>query len=98
MTLELDPLDQLASKAFESFVVRKDLVRSFAGQYSVPTYVVEFLLGKYCATTDPDGLMFRKSRVFCRPSSGSEHGGCRQSDNARPNHRTYLASFVSRTL
>jgi ATP-dependent Lon protease len=50
--MELDKLDQVASKAFEGYVVRKDLVRQFKGQYPVPTYVVEFLLGRYCATTD----------------------------------------------
>jgi len=48
----LDRLDEVAAKAFEGFVVRKDLVRSFQGQYAVPTYVGEFLLGRYCATTD----------------------------------------------
>ncbi|WP_353850014.1 anti-phage BREX system Lon protease BrxL [Accumulibacter sp.] len=32
--------------------MRKDLVRTFSRQFPVPTYVVEFLLGRYCATTD----------------------------------------------
>jgi ATP-dependent Lon protease len=50
--MELDDLDKLAAKAFEGFVVRKDLARVFKGQYPVPTYVGEFLLGRYCATTD----------------------------------------------
>jgi ATP-dependent Lon protease len=50
--MELDALDQIAAKAFEGFVVRKDLVRRFKGQYPVPTYVAEFLLGRYCASTD----------------------------------------------
>src|SRR5881396_3961405 len=50
--MELDPLDHLAANAFEGYIVRKDLVRRFKGQYPVPTYVVEFLLGRYCATTD----------------------------------------------
>jgi hypothetical protein len=39
-------------RAFEGYVVRKDLVRTFSRQFPVPTYVVEFLLGRYCATTD----------------------------------------------
>ena len=52
MSLVLDPIDQIAAKAFEGFVVRKDLVRKFKAQYPVPTYVVEFLLGRYCASTD----------------------------------------------
>ena len=52
MTLELDHLDRRAAKAFDGYLVRKDLVRKYARQYPVPTYVVEFLLGRYCATTD----------------------------------------------
>ena len=52
MSLELDHLDQRAADAFDGYLVRKDLVRKYARQYPVPTYVVEFLLGRYCATTD----------------------------------------------
>ena len=52
MRLELDDLDQRAAKAFDGYLVRKDLVRKYSRQYPVPTYVVEFLLGRYCATTD----------------------------------------------
>ena len=52
MTLELDELDRRAANAFDGYVVRKDLVRRYSRQYPVPTYVVEFLLGRYCATTD----------------------------------------------
>ena len=50
MSFELDPLDSIAVKAFEGYVVRKDLVRRFKGHYPVPTYVAEFLLGRYCST------------------------------------------------
>lgn len=50
--MELDQLDRLAASAFEGYLVRKDLVRKYSRQYPVPTYVVEFLLGRYCATTD----------------------------------------------
>ena len=52
MTLELDALDRRAATVFEGYLVRKDLVRKYSRQYPVPTYVVEFLLGRYCATTD----------------------------------------------
>jgi len=52
----LDELDQLAAEAFEGYLVRKDLAQQFRGQYPVPTYVGEFLLGRYCATTDPDEI------------------------------------------
>ena len=50
--MELDELDRIAADAFDGYIVRKDLVRKFARQYPVPTYVCEFLLGRYCASTD----------------------------------------------
>ena len=52
----LDDLDQLAARVFEGYLVKKDLAQQFRGQYPVPTYVGEFLLGRYCATTDPDEI------------------------------------------
>jgi ATP-dependent Lon protease len=52
MSLELDALDRLAASAYDGYLVRKDLVRKYSRQYPVPTYVVEFLLGRYCASTD----------------------------------------------
>ena len=56
MTEELDRLDQLAAEVFEGYLVKKDLAQRFKGQYPVPTYVGEFLLGRYCATTDPEEI------------------------------------------
>jgi ATP-dependent Lon protease len=50
--VELDALNRKAAEAFDGYIVRKDLVRQFARQFPVPTYVVEFMLGRYCATTD----------------------------------------------
>ena len=50
--MELDHLDRLAEEAFKGYIVRKDLALRFRGQYPVPTYVGEFLIGRYCATTD----------------------------------------------
>jgi ATP-dependent Lon protease len=48
----MDNLDHTAATAFDGYLVRKDLVRKYARQYPVPTYVVEFLLGRYCASID----------------------------------------------
>ena len=56
VTIEMDHLDQIAADAFSGYLVRKDLVRRYSRQYPVPTYVVEFLLGRYCASTDPDEI------------------------------------------
>jgi len=50
--MELDKIDQISAKAFEGFVVRKDLLENFRKTYPVPTYVIEFLLGRYCSTTN----------------------------------------------
>lgn len=48
-----DDLDRLANDAFAGRVVRKDLVRQVKVGANVPVYVLEFLLGKYCASDDP---------------------------------------------
>ena len=52
MSIELDQLDKLGASVFDGYLVRKDLVRKYSRQYPVPTYVVEFLLGRYCASVD----------------------------------------------
>ncbi|MEE9402929.1 MAG: protease Lon-related BREX system protein BrxL [Desulfobacteria bacterium] len=50
--IELDQIDRQAVSLLEGYLVRKDLVRTFSRQFPVPTYVVEFLLGRYCASID----------------------------------------------
>ncbi len=52
----LDDIDHKAASALDGYLVRKDLVRTFSRQFPVPTYVVEFLLGRYCASTDQDEI------------------------------------------
>ena len=52
MTIALDALDTKAASVYDGYLVRKDLVRRYSRQYPVPSYVVEFLLGRYCASTD----------------------------------------------
>jgi len=51
-----DRLDELANRYFPGRVVRKDLVRQVKVGASVPVYVLEFLLGKYCASDDPAAI------------------------------------------
>lgn len=48
----MNDLDRLACEAFPGLVVRKDLVRKVKGGAVVPSYVLEYLLGQYCATSD----------------------------------------------
>jgi len=55
--MNLDKTDQIAAKAFEGYIVRKDLLEQFRKTYPVPTYVIEFLLGRYCATTDEQEII-----------------------------------------
>ncbi|MEY3759068.1 MAG: hypothetical protein RIR39_559, partial [Pseudomonadota bacterium] len=54
--IELDSIDRKAAAVLEGYLVRKDLVRTFSRQFPVPTYVVEFLLGRYCASIDQDEI------------------------------------------
>ncbi|MFM2042558.1 MAG: hypothetical protein RLY86_1134 [Pseudomonadota bacterium] len=56
MGISLDNLDNMAVTVFDGYLVRKDLVRRYARQYPVPTYVVEFLLGRYCASVDENEI------------------------------------------
>lgn len=50
---DLDPLDHLATEAFPGRVVKKEIVRQCKAGANVPVYVLEYLLGTYCATADP---------------------------------------------
>ncbi|MCH5276196.1 MAG: BREX system Lon protease-like protein BrxL [Desulfovibrionaceae bacterium] len=54
--MELDHIDKKAASSLEGYLVRKDLVRTFSRQFPVPTYVVEFLLGRYCASTEQEEI------------------------------------------
>lgn len=45
-------LDNKINERFPGLVVRKDLVKAVKGNAIVPTYVLEYLLGQYCATND----------------------------------------------
>ncbi|MDS4015767.1 MAG: BREX system Lon protease-like protein BrxL [Candidatus Accumulibacter sp.] len=54
--IELDQIDKKAASVLDGYLVRKDLVRTFSRQFPVPTYVVEFMLGRYCASTDQDEI------------------------------------------
>lgn len=49
-------LDQKINENFGGLVVRKDLVKTVRGNAVVPTYVLEYLLGQYCATSDEASL------------------------------------------
>lgn len=47
-----DALDDKVNRLFAGKVVRKDLVRKVKVGVNVPAFVLEYLLGKYCASSD----------------------------------------------
>jgi len=47
-----DVLDDKLNRVFSGKVVRKDLVRKVKVGANVPVFVLEYLLGKYCASSD----------------------------------------------
>ncbi|RMI13589.1 MAG: protease Lon-related BREX system protein BrxL [Calditrichaeota bacterium] len=52
----MNPLDAKVNKIFPGKVVRKDLVRKVKVGANIPVYVLEYLLGKYCATDDDTAI------------------------------------------
>ncbi len=50
-------LDQKINEHFQGLVVRKDLVKTVKGNAIVPSYVLEYLLGQYCATSDEASIL-----------------------------------------
>ena len=48
----MNALNQKINAHFPGLVVRKDLVKTVKGNAIVPSYVLEYLLGQYCATCD----------------------------------------------
>ena len=51
-TQERDELDTKVNRVFAGRVVRKDLVRKVKVGANVPVFVLEYLLGNYCASSD----------------------------------------------
>ncbi|WP_346327409.1 BREX system Lon protease-like protein BrxL [Iodidimonas sp. SYSU 1G8] len=49
----MDDLDRKLNDVFEGKVVRKDLLHRIKKGTNIPTFVLEFLLARYCASNDP---------------------------------------------
>jgi len=56
-------LDKKINEIFPGLVVRKDLTKLVKGNAIVPSYVLEYLLGQYCATDDEDTIYSGVERV-----------------------------------
>lgn len=59
----MNALDEKINQHYTGFVVRKDLVKEVKGNAIVPSYVLEYLLGQYCATDDPATIQSGISQV-----------------------------------
>jgi len=54
--LKMDKLDQKITEVFVGKAVRKDLLHRIKKGTNVPTFVLEFLLARYCASDEPDEI------------------------------------------
>ena len=52
----MDTLDNKVTSTFEGKVVRKDLLHRIKKGTNVPTFVLEFLLARYCASDEPEEI------------------------------------------
>ena len=72
-------LNNLLKEAFSGKIVRKDLTKKIKEGANVPVYVLEYLLGMYCATDDEASIEAGVSRVkniladnFVRPDEAEK--------------------------
>ena len=75
----MDELSAKLNQYFSGRVVRKDLTKKIKEGANVPIYVLEYLLGMYCATDDEDGIREGVERVksilagnFVRPDEAEK--------------------------
>ena len=83
----MNELDQKINAHFPGLVVRKDLVKTVKGNAIVPSFVLEYLLGQYCASNDEATIrsgietvreilgkhfVHRMKRVWYVPTSGKQ--------------------------
>ena len=60
---KMDSLDRKVIDVFPGKVVRKDLTTLMKKGANVPTYVLEYLLGMYCATDDEDAIEMGLTKI-----------------------------------
>lgn len=59
----LTDFDKKIIESFPGKIVRKDLSSLMKKGANVPTYVLEYLLGMYCATDDEDAIEIGLSKI-----------------------------------
>lgn len=79
MNVNLEELNSKLNNHFPGRVVRKDLTKKIKEGANVPTYVLEYLLGMYCATDDEESINDGVERVknilaenFVRPDEAEK--------------------------
>ena len=77
--MQLDDIDNKLTETFDGRCVRKDLVQRIKKGTNIPTFVLEFLLARYCATDDPDEITAGLAAVtetiqlhYVRPSESNK--------------------------
>ncbi|MCP3372776.1 anti-phage BREX system Lon protease BrxL [Bradyrhizobium cajani] len=100
-----DALDDKVNRTFAGKVVRKDLVRKVKVGANVPVFVLEFLLGKYCASSDEMAIQMglqvvndtlannyiRSDESMKAQSKVKEKGGCTFIDKVPGRFRLLIA-------
>ncbi|MHA1756577.1 MAG: protease Lon-related BREX system protein BrxL [Promethearchaeota archaeon] len=61
--MELDELDKKILRTYPGLIVRKDLAAKLKNAYPVPTYVLEFLLGRYCSNPNEEVIEIGLKKV-----------------------------------
>ena len=87
-----DTLDELLFETFPGLVMRKDLTGAIRGMSKAPSYVIEFMLGKYCANLFDEedvreGLRLVKEEVARYIPRGDETEAIKSRIKERPPHR-----------
>ena len=82
--LLIDSIKDNLRQYFDGKIVRKDLTKKIKEGANVPVYVLEFLLGQYCCSDDPEIIDLGVQRVkkilsdnFVRPDEAQKiHHNC----------------------
>ncbi len=87
-----DSLDRKLFQAFPGLVMRKDLTRAIRGASKAPSYVIEFMLGRYCANLFDDeevhpGLQLVQQEVADYIPRGDETEVIKSAIRERPPRR-----------
>src|ERR687893_210892 len=87
-----DTLDRQLFEAFPGLVIRKDLTQTIRGMSKAPSYVIEFMLGKYCANLFDDrdvkeGLQLVQAEVAARIPRADETEVIKSEIRERPPRR-----------